>query len=72
MGQKTCETIASLLGSVQEEIDDPELEFKLRTARQLLLACKAENLTYRATLEEADLDEATTERLVELGYLDTP
>lgn len=69
MGQPTYDTIEVLLASVQQEIEDPELTYKLRTARQLLLVYREQNLTYRDTLEGADLDDETTERLVELGYL---
>ena len=69
MGETPCELIGTILESVQQELDDPELSFKLRTARQLLLVCEEQHLTYRSTLESADLDEATTQRLVELGYL---
>lgn len=69
MTQRTCDTIDTLLATVQEEIDDQELEFKLRTARQLLMVCDEQTETYRKTLEEANLDEDTRQRLVKLGYL---
>lgn len=69
MGTSICETIDTLLASVQEELDDPDLVFKLRTARQLNLACKDEMATFQRTIEAADLDEETESQLRELGYL---
>ena len=58
-----------LLASVQDDVDDPALEFKLRTARQLNVACEEQFRTYHETLESVDLDADTEEMLRELGYL---
>jgi hypothetical protein len=69
MGTSICETVDTLLTSIQKDLDDPDLIFKLRTARQLNLACKDEMDEFQQTVEEADLDEATETRLKELGYL---
>ena len=69
MDSKACDTIDRLLSSVQEEVDDPELDFKLRTARQLVIVCGEQNATYRTTLSEIDLDEDIEESLTSLGYL---
>jgi hypothetical protein len=69
MGTSICDTVETLLASVEEELDDPDLIFKLRTARQLNLACKDEMTAFQRTVEQADLDEETETRLEELGYL---
>lgn len=69
MGQPVCETIDQLLATVQDGVDDPELAYKLRTARQLTLVCAAQNATYRKTLDELDLDEQVVENLRSLGYM---
>ncbi len=69
MGISVCDTVETLLASVQEEIEDDDLTFKLRTARQLNLACKDEMEAFQSTIENADLDEETETRLRELGYL---
>ena len=70
MGKRTAETIETMLASVQEEIDDPELSFKLRTARQLVILLEEQYEAGREALAEADLDRETLENLRELGYLD--
>lgn len=67
MGVTICDTIETLLASVQDEIDDQEIIFKLRTARQLTVACKEQTMTYRDTLENVELDEESKARLTELG-----
>jgi hypothetical protein len=69
MGSSICDTVDTLLASVQEEVNDPELVFKLRTARQLNLACKDEMDSFQQTLQNAEIDEETEARLRELGYL---
>ncbi len=69
METSLCEMIDSLLASVQEEVEDPDLVFKLRTARQLNIGCKDEIDTFQRTIEHADLDEETEARLQKLGYL---
>lgn len=69
MGASICDTVDTLLASVQEDIEDPDLTFKLRTARQLNLACKDEMDAFKQTVENAELDEETEARLQELGYI---
>lgn len=69
MGTSICETVDSLLASVQEDVEDQDLTFKIRTARQLILGCKDEITTIQQTVEDADIDEETEARLQELGYL---
>jgi hypothetical protein len=69
MGSSICDTVDALLASVQEEVEDPDLIFKLRTARQLNVACKDEMDSFQQALEHADVDEVTEARLEKLGYL---
>jgi len=69
MDSTICDTVDSLLESVQNDIEDPNLIFKLRTARQLSVACKDEMDSFQRTLENADIDEDTETRLQKLGYL---
>ena len=69
MDRSTCDTIDAILEAVEGDIDDANIEFKLRTARQLLMVCRDQNETYRQALAEADLAEETRQSLVELGYL---
>ena len=69
MGNSVCETADTMLASVQEEIEDDDLIFKLRTARQLIVACKDEHVKYQQALKSADIDDETKTRLEELGYL---
>ena len=70
MGKVPCDTVQTMLASVQEEVDDSELIFKLRTARQLVMACEENMNTLEEAVAEAELDEETREKLRQLGYLD--
>lgn len=69
MPETICDTIETLLASVDEQVDDSELSYKISTARQLNIVCKEQVETYTETLEEADLDPEMVDRLEELGYL---
>lgn len=64
------EHIDTMLKSVQEDVTDPELRFKLRTARQLCGMMKEHYVAGQKAIERADIDEKTLESLRELGYLD--
>ena len=70
MSKSTYEHIDTMLKSVQEDIEDPELRFKLRTARQLCDAMKEHYIAGQQAIERADMDEEPIEHLRELGYLD--
>lgn len=63
-------TIRTMLESVLEQVDDPELTFKLRTSLQLLMVIDESNEIATQSLEEADIDPETLENLARLGYLD--
>jgi hypothetical protein len=70
MGVDTYEHIDTILESIQEDVQDPELRFKLRTARQLCNVMKEHYIAGQRAIERADVDEETIEPLRELGYLD--
>lgn len=70
MGEPLAGEIDEMLESVQEEVDDADLAFKLRTARQLLVVYDERLRKYREALDETDLEEETLENLRQLGYLD--
>ena len=66
MSEDPLETVQTLLESVIEETDDPEVHYKLRSALQILEASKEEV----STLKEAATDHPELEdRLSDLGYL---
>jgi len=70
MKQPLSEKIDEMLINVQEQVDDPDLSFKLRTARQLLMVYDERLQNHRDTLKREDLDPDTLENLRELGYID--
>jgi hypothetical protein len=70
MKQPIAEKIDTMLANVQDEVDDSELSFKLRTARQLLMVYDEQLRKHREALAEDDIDEEALENLRELGYLD--
>jgi hypothetical protein len=70
MGTEPFDTMGEILESAESETDDPEVEFKLRTARQLLMFLEEQHEAGRAVLERSDLDEETRDSLRRLGYLE--
>lgn len=70
MSKTTIETTRRLLDSALEDVDDPDVSFKIRSALQLLVLIEERTDEAKKTLEEADIDEKTRESLHELGYLD--
>lgn len=70
MGETLADKIDEMLAGVQSDVDDPELSFKLRTARQLLVAHDEHLREHRESLTESDLDEDALENLRQLGYLE--
>ena len=70
MPKEPCNTVETMLTSVQDEVDDSALVFKLRTARQFIMACDFKVDTLMEAVDEADLDDETIENLRQLGYLD--
>jgi hypothetical protein len=70
MGETLADKIDEMLAGVQSDVDDSELSFKLRTARQLLVAHDELLQEHRESLTESDLDEDALENLRQLGYLE--
>jgi hypothetical protein len=62
-------TIEELLGEVQEDIENPDASYKLRTARQLLSILEQRNEDLSVAVSEAVSDEELLDRLRELDYL---
>jgi hypothetical protein len=59
--EESFEHIDTMLKSVQEEVTDSEIIFKLRTARQLLLILEEEYTAGQEAINRADIDEETLE-----------
>lgn len=70
MSQPLAKKIDTMLASVQEEVNDPDLAFKLRTARQLIVVYDEQLQKHREALDEDDIDQDALENLRKLGYLD--
>ena len=62
-------TIVKLLEEVQENIEDPDASYKLRTARQLLSILEQRNEDLSVAVSEAVSDDELRDRLRELDYL---
>ena len=70
MEQTLAEDIDQMLTSVQEQLDDPELTYKLRTARQLVMVYDGVLREHGKSLDQGDLDPEALENLQRLGYID--
>lgn len=70
MAETTIDTVDTLLDSVQRSVDDPELTFKLRTARQLLLVIDEQHEAARDALDHVEIDEEMERNLRKLGYIE--
>lgn len=70
MGETIFETVDTMLESVQDEVDDSEVSFKLRTARQLIVLLDQQHSAGQEVLKDADLDRETVENLRLLGYFE--
>jgi hypothetical protein len=62
-------TIEELLEEVQEDIENPDASYKLRTARQLLSILEQRNEDLSVAVSEAVSDDELLNRLRELDYL---
>jgi len=68
--ETTVETIDTLLESALEMSDDPEVNYKIRTALQLLYVGREEHEKLTEALDTADLDDDLRSTLADLGYLE--
>ncbi|MDB2275772.1 MULTISPECIES: hypothetical protein [Halorubrum] len=62
-------TMKELLGEVQEDVDNPDASYKLRTARQLLSVLEQRNEDLSMAVSEAVSDDELLDRLRELDYI---
>ena len=69
MDKDTLTQIEQLLTEVQQDIENPDTSYKLRTARQLLSIRKQRNEALDEATDEAISDEEILENLRELGYM---
>jgi hypothetical protein len=70
MGQTLAGDIDEMLASVQEQVEDSELTFKLRTARQLVMVYDERLREHGKSLDGENLDSEALENLRRLGYID--
>ena len=70
MGQTLAGDIDEMLASVQEQVEDSELRFKLRTARQLVMVYDERLREHGKSLDGENLDSEALENLRRLGYID--
>ncbi len=63
------ETTDRMLAPLQDEVEDSDHVYKIRTVRELVAACRDRAEIYEETLQTADLDQETIDRLRDLGYL---
>ena len=70
MGQTLADDIDEMLASVQEQVEDSELTFKLRTARQLVMVYDERLREHGKSLDGENLDSEALENLRRLGYID--
>lgn len=66
MSSETLTTIETLLESILEETEGPEVHYKLRTALQLLEVHRSD---IHRIKEAAKVDPKLEDRLRELGYI---
>jgi len=66
----TLGAIDELLEGVLADTTDPEVNYRIRTARQLLSVVQQRLDSVDRVIDEADLDAETLAGLRELGYLE--
>jgi len=70
MAETTLTTIDELLEGVFSEVDDPDVRYKLRSARQLVQVVQQRHDMLDDAIENAVDDEAILSSLNDLGYLE--
>lgn len=66
----TPETLRTVLEGALDEVDDPEVAFKLRTAIQLLDVIEEQHAEIRDALSDADVGAELRANLQTLGYIE--
>ncbi|AAV44802.1 hypothetical protein BDK61_4102 [Haloarcula quadrata] len=68
MAETTLATMDELLEGALNDVDDPEVRYKLRSARQLLQVVQQRQDIIDEAIDTAIEDEAVLENLRDLGY----
>lgn len=68
MAATTVGLIETILESVLDETDDPEIRFKIRTALQFFCLLREQDNVAREALADCEMDEDLRQRLRDLGY----
>ena len=69
MVKTTLDTLDELLEGAFDDVDDPDVRYKLRSARQLVQVIQQRQNTLDAAITDAVDDEDTIGRLRDLGYI---
>ena len=69
MYDSSLDTVQQLVNGAIEAEDDAEINFRLRTASQLVDAVEHHEEDLSETLENADLDDELEDTLSEMGYI---
>jgi len=70
MAETTLDTIEELLAGAMDDVDDPEVAYRIRSARQLLAVVRKRHDDLDEAIEEAVDDRELTGALRDLGYLE--
>jgi len=70
MAKTTLATIDELLEGAFEDVDDPEVRYKLRSARQLLQVVQERQDIIDEAIDTAVEDDEILNNLRDLGYTD--
>lgn len=70
MAKTTLDTIDELLEGALDDVDDSEVRYKLKSARQLLRVVQQRHNNIDTALEDNVDDEDVLNDLRDLGYLD--
>ncbi|MFC7020850.1 MULTISPECIES: hypothetical protein [Haloarcula] len=70
MAETTLETIDELLEGTMDDVDDPNVKYKLRSARQLLQVIRQRHGDLDKAIDGAVEDEDVLSNLRDLGYID--
>jgi len=69
MPRSTLETLDDLLLGAEEDIDNSDVVYKLRSARQLIEVLKQRQDDQDDAIEDAISDEEVLDNLRDLGYI---
>jgi len=69
MPRSTLETLDDLLRGAEEDIDNSDVVYKLRSARQLIEVLKQRQDDQDDAIEDAISDEEVLDNLRDLGYI---